>query len=226
MTVFWWWARMIFVIFYGLSILISLLLFLVTLLLMLSFFRIFLWFLLFMKVRTAKAFLVRALRLFRVWLRRPSHGILFKILVYVGWWFGFGFKLCFSFGFALSLSALKYYTLAIKKGDHLDPKNWPPITLLNANYKIASRSIPACLLKFIKLVVNKDPRCGVPDHLNSENVAFLCDVVDLCTSSGVLAALFSLDQEKAFDRVDWSFLHSTFYALGFGQSFIGWVNLF
>ena len=38
--------------------------------------------------------------------------------------------------------------------------------------------------------------------------------------------MLSLDQEKAFVRVDWSFLRSTPYALGFGQSFIGWVNLF
>ena len=50
--------------------------------------------------------------------------------------------------------------------------------------------------------------------------------MDYCTSSGVLAALLSLDQEKAFDRVDWSFLRSTLYAVGFGESFIRWVDLF
>ena len=44
--------------------------------------------------------------------------------------------------------------------------------------------------------------------------------------SVVPAALLSLDQEKAFDRVDWSFLRSTLYALGFGQAFVGWVDLF
>ena len=38
--------------------------------------------------------------------------------------------------------------------------------------------------------------------------------------------MLSLDQEKAFDRVDWSFLQSTLYALGIGQSFVGWVDLF
>ena len=38
--------------------------------------------------------------------------------------------------------------------------------------------------------------------------------------------MLSPDQEKAFDRVDWSFLRSTLYALGFGQSFVGWVDLF
>ena len=38
-------------------------------------------------------------------------------------------------------------TLSFKKGDRTDPKNWRPITLLNADYKIASRAIAARLLK-------------------------------------------------------------------------------
>ena len=117
-------------------------------------------------------------------------------------------------------------TLAFKKGDRLDPKNWRPITLLNADYKIASRSIAARLLKVIHLIVSKDQTCGVPGRFIGENVAFLRELVDFCTFSGVPAALLSLDQEKAFDRVDWSFLRSTLYAFGFGQSFIGWVDLF
>ena len=117
-------------------------------------------------------------------------------------------------------------TLSFKKGDRLDPKNWRPISLMNVDYKIASRSIAARLLKIIHLVVNKDQSCGVPVRFIGENVAFLRDVVDFRSSSGAPAALLSLDQEKAFDRVDWTFLRSTLYAMGFGQSFVGWVNLF
>ena len=73
---------------------------------------------------------------------------------------------------------------------------------MNVDYKIASRSIAARLLKLIHLVVDKDQSCGVPGRFIFGKVAFLRNVVDFCFSSGAPAALLSLDQEKAFDRVD------------------------
>ena len=97
---------------------------------------------------------------------------------------------------------------------------------MNVDYKIASRSIAARLLKVIHLVVNKDQSCGVPGRFIGEYVAFLRDVVDFCSSSGAPAALLSLDQEKAFVRDDWTFLRSTLYAMGFGQSLFGGLIYF
>ena len=44
--------------------------------------------------------------------------------------------------------------------------------------------------------------------------------------SDVPVAILSLDQEKAFDRVEWPFLRKTLRAMGFGDSFVNWVNLF
>ena len=117
-------------------------------------------------------------------------------------------------------------SLSFKKGDRLDPRNWRPITLLNVDYKLASRVIAGRLLKVIHLVVDKDQTCGVPGRFIGENVALLRDVADYATSSGTPIAILSLDQEKAFDRVDWGFMRATLSAMGFGPSFISWVNLF
>ena len=76
-------------------------------------------------------------------------------------------------------------------------------------------------VKVLHFVVSSNQTCGVPGHFIADNVAFLRDV----THSGTAVAVLSLDQEKAFDRVDWDFLRATLSRMGFGPSFIRWVNL-
>ena len=116
--------------------------------------------------------------------------------------------------------------LSFKKGDRLNPRNWRPITLLNVDYKIASRAIAGRLLKVIHLVVNLNQTYDVPGRYIGDSVAFLRDVVSYASLSDTPVAILSLDQEKAFDRVDWGILRSTLVCMGFNSSFIGWVDLF
>ena len=117
-------------------------------------------------------------------------------------------------------------SLSFKKGDRIDPRNWRPISLLNVDYKLTSRVLAGRLLKVIHLVVADDQTCGVPGRYIGENVAFLRDAVHYASFSGQPVAILSLDQEKAFDRVDWGFKRSTLLTMGFGPSFIKWVDLF
>lgn len=44
--------------------------------------------------------------------------------------------------------------------------------------------------------------------------------------SDVPVAILFLDQEKAFDRVEWSFMRPTLQSMGFGDSFVSSVDLF
>ena len=94
------------------------------------------------------------------------------------------------------------------------------------DYKLAARVIAGRLLKVIHIVVDKDQTCGVPGRYIGENAALLRDVVHYATSLDLLVAILSSDQEKAFNRVDWDFMQATLSTMGFGPSFIFWVNLF
>ena len=113
--------------------------------------------------------------------------------------------------------------LIFKKGGCLDHKNWRPISLLNDDYRLCARVLAGRLLKVISTVVAPGQTCGVPGCYIGENVAFLRDVLELANEYNLPVALLSLDQEKAFDCVDWPFLFTT--KMGFGDSFIRWVRL-
>lgn len=116
-------------------------------------------------------------------------------------------------------------SLIFKKGDRLEHKNWRPIRLLNIDYKLCARALAGRLLKVLGLVVAPEQTCEVRGRFISENVGLLCNLVDFTSETGTSAAILSLDQEKAFNRVDWQFLFRVLSHLGFGPSFISWVRL-
>ena len=116
-------------------------------------------------------------------------------------------------------------TLLFKKGDPLETANWRPITLLCADYKIAAKALANRLLLVISSVVSPDQSCGIPGRCVGENVRLLHDVVDYANSQALPAAVLSLDQEKAFNCVEWTYMQKVLVMMGFGPSFHHWVAL-
>ncbi|CAB3976933.1 Hypothetical predicted protein [Paramuricea clavata] len=105
------------------------------------------------------------------------------------------------------------------KDDRLETKNYRPISLLNVDYKIATRAISGRLLGVIGSIVGYDQTCGIPGRTISENLMLMRDLIEYADWADISLALLSLDQEKAFDRVDWSFLQRILHTFGFGNSF-------
>ena len=127
------------------------------------------------------------------------------------------------------LSILQHLGLTIvlfKKGDRLLTKNWHPISLLNVDYKIATHTLAGRLLKVIGSVVLPDQTCGVPRRSISKNLSTIRDLIDYVAMEDIPVALLSLDQEKAFNCVDWGFLSCVLETMGFSPSFRHWISLF
>ena len=158
-----------------------------------------------------------------------SDGLLMEF--YVAFWDLLGGDLNNVFNASLDADLLPFsqrealIALIFRKGGRLDHKDWRPISLLNVDYKLCARVLAGRLLKVIATVVSPDQTCGVPGRYIGENVTFLRDVVELANEYNLPVALLSLDQEKAFDRVDWPFLFATLAKMGFGDNFIRWVRL-
>ncbi len=116
-------------------------------------------------------------------------------------------------------------TLLYKKNDKLDTKNWRPISLLCTDYKILAKVLTNRLKLVLSTVVSPCQTCGVPGRFSGEHVRLLQDIVNFSNTNNVGAAILSLDQEKAFDRVDWSFMLKVLERMNFGPSFRSWVQL-
>ena len=116
-------------------------------------------------------------------------------------------------------------TLLFKKGDRLDPKNWRPISLLNSDYKILARILTGRLSRVLQILIHPDQSCGVQGRYIGENIVLLNGIFQCSREASIPSALLSLDQEKAFDRVDHGFLFRIMSHVSFGSSFISWVKL-
>ena len=132
----------------------------------------------------------------------------------------------YTFGRLSPSQRSRLITLLHKRGDHLEMKNWRTITLLCADYKIVAKAIANRLLEVPPTVVRPDQSCGVRGRDSVVNRRMLQDLVNDVNRRGLGRAVLSLDQEKAFDRVDWGFLLRVLERMNFGSSFCKWVSLF
>ena len=111
-----------------------------------------------------------------------------------------------------------------KKGDRKNLKNWRPISLLNVDYKLCSKVLSSRLSKVLEYIVDPDQTCSVPGRKIASNLHLLRDILDYIDRTNETGILLSLDQEKAFDRVNRTFLQNLLPQFGFGPSFCFWID--
>jgi len=128
----------------------------------------------------------------------------------------------FSFrgGFLSALQRRGILRLLFKKNDPLSLKNWRPFLLLNLDYKIATKTF--AIYAMFSDILSEDQTCGVPGRSVFENLFLLRDTIK---HKQLPAAIISLDQEKAFDRVNHSFLQRVLEKFNFGPDFRRWVRV-
>uniref|UniRef100_A0AAV2J1G2 Reverse transcriptase domain-containing protein n=1 Tax=Knipowitschia caucasica TaxID=637954 RepID=A0AAV2J1G2_KNICA len=73
-------------------------------------------------------------------------------------------------------------------------------------------------------VIHVDQTHCVPSWLIGYNIALIRDVLEISGSLGINLGLISIDQEKAFDRVEHQFLWQTMTAFGFSPGFIAHIR--
>ena len=128
----------------------------------------------------------------------------------------------------LSTTQNEGVVICIPKGDQPREfiKNWRPITLLNVVYKIGSSCIANRLKLVLSSLINEDQTGFIPNRFLGDNLRLLYDVISYVNEENMSAMLLCLDFEKAFDSIDWGFMHKVLSFFGFGPDFCRWVNTF
>ena len=97
-------------------------------------------------------------------------------------------------------------------------KNWRPITLLNCDYKIASKAIASRLKAVLQNLVHNDQAGFLKGWSIAENICLINNVISYTELKNIPGLLLFVDFEKAFEKTPHHF--------GFGSSLIKWIHLF
>lgn len=116
-------------------------------------------------------------------------------------------------------------TLLAKKGDLRNIKNWRPVSLLCTDLKKFSKVLAIRLREVVGRVVHQDQTYCVPNRSIFDNIFLIRDILNVSKLLGLNTGLISLDQEKAFDRVEHSYLWCTLEEFGLGPGFIAMIRV-
>lgn len=116
-----------------------------------------------------------------------------------------------------------HITVIPKEGkDPLLCQNYRPISLLNVDLKIFTKILSLRLSGRIPQLVHSDQVGFVPTREARDNTTKVLNLIYVAQKRKIPLLLLSTDAEKAFDRVDWTFLTLRF--LGLGRRMMHWIQ--
>ena len=107
-----------------------------------------------------------------------------------------------------------------KKGKREDITNWRPISLLNYDYKIYAKCIANRMQPTLENIISDTQTAAIKGRTILENLQLNRDIIHYANYHDLNACMITLDQEKAFDRVDWDFLFRALQKFGYGENLI------
>ena len=111
------------------------------------------------------------------------------------------------------------------KKDKRQLKNWRPITLLNTLYKIISGAIATRVKKVLPHIINEDQKGFVDGRYGGEVTRMLYDTICDAWHLKKRGIILSIDFEKAFDSVSFSFIESVLKLAGFNETLQCWIKV-
>lgn len=103
-------------------------------------------------------------------------------------------------------------------------KNWRPLSLLNQDYKIIAKVIATRIKNVLPKLIHHDQTGFLSGRYIGENINRILNIIDYAETNNLKAILVFVDFEKAFDSIDWAFIHQALEHFNFGNVIIRWVK--
>ncbi|PPR02140.1 hypothetical protein CVT24_011391 [Panaeolus cyanescens] len=114
--------------------------------------------------------------------------------------------------------------LLYKKGDRTDIANYRPITVLNSDYKILTRAMTTRLGNIAGKIIHPDQAGFMKGWHIEDHTDLVHMLMHLCETKEINGAIVCLDQEKAYDRINHTYLWEVLHRFGVPQRFIDLVQ--
>ena len=127
----------------------------------------------------------------------------------------------------MSISQRRGIISVIPKGENylVELTTWRPITLLNVDYKILARAIAKRIELKLPKLIHSDQTGFVKGRFIGQNVRLLNDIMEYTELNKIPGIMVLIDFEKAFDTLEWQFLHNTLKYLNFGPNLRNWISV-
>ena len=104
-------------------------------------------------------------------------------------------------------------------------KNWRPISQLNVDMKLLTKTLATKIKEVLPKLVNSDQTAYVANRFIGESARLISDILEITKQLEIEGYLVTIDIEKAFDSMDHVFLLAVLEKFGFGKSFIRWIEV-
>jgi len=106
-----------------------------------------------------------------------------------------------------------------KKKDPLYLKNWRLISLLNVDYKIATKALATRVKKVLPSILCNAQTGHLEGRFIGENIRQIADVLHFILDQNMSGIAVFPDFKKAFDSLEWDFLAKALETFNFGKKF-------
>jgi ribonuclease HI len=111
-------------------------------------------------------------------------------------------------------------SLIYKKKDKLRIENYRPVTLMNTDYKLQTKAYASKIGKVASTLLHENqagfvPGRGLYDHTRNTHT-----IIEYCELKKMNGCIVSLDQEKAYDKIDHDYMWRILRKNGFPEPFL------